>query len=94
MEGTEFTGHVSIPDSTSKSDGLKKNDHAPTTTTTPSSDYSVSLELSRTNGTTPLAATKIVPNPTSDKSFSRVILTDWLVSPGSDEHNSKSEIVE
>lgn len=36
---------------------------------------------------------KIVPNPRDDNSFSRVILTDWLVNPGGGE-NPKSEIVE
>lgn len=40
----------------------------------------------------PSNGTRIVPNP-SDNSFSRVILTDWLVYPGSGE-NPKSEILE
>lgn len=44
------------------------------------------------NATTIVTTTKIVPNP-SDNSFSRVILTDWLVFSGRGE-NPKPEIVE
>lgn len=57
-----------------------------------SSEANNSVNVESSSMTAPAVMAKIVPNP-SENSFSRVVLTDWLVYPGSPE-NPKSEVLE